>query len=321
MDCLRLVLVAVTLTACVGDSSVPIDAGGDATEDASPDATGQDATAETGADAGPTVSPLSFGAGHLQLWLTADQGVTCDTSLTPNRVTRWADRSPHGTSHDATPQHGQLPPECHVASHAAAGVDLPYFSSPAATNTPDETLDLDLSYLSKTSYTVLVVERRWADRSGAGSPAEYVLGTTINDNANCLGQYNNAAFGFGYNYFADKPAIELSLEQYCQKTPTATVAAVPNPAPAALSYEIALLDTTVGHTFRLNGAVSGTDANKTALQTLTANTGTLGRAYKSVSVIDSRFIGDIAEVVVYDAALSQTELLGLEAYAKAHWQL
>jgi hypothetical protein len=48
--------------------------------------------------------------------------------------------------------------------------------------------------------------------------------------------------------------------------------------------------------------------------------GAIGRALRTHTG-DDRFIGDIAEIVVFDVALSDPERLQMEAYLKAHWQL
>jgi hypothetical protein len=47
--------------------------------------------------------------------------------------------------------------------------------------------------------------------------------------------------------------------------------------------------------------------------------GSIGRAFGVDG--ENRFQGDIAEIVIFDAALSDTEAQQMLAYFKAHWQL
>jgi hypothetical protein len=46
----------------------------------------------------------------------------------------------------------------------------------------------------------------------------------------------------------------------------------------------------------------------------------IGRAL-GVTDLDERFIGDIAEIVVFNVGLTDPERLQMEAYFKTHWQL
>lgn len=48
--------------------------------------------------------------------------------------------------------------------------------------------------------------------------------------------------------------------------------------------------------------------------------GSIGRAL-GYTTGDNRFQGDIAEVVVFDVALTDSEVPTMEAYFKQHWQL
>lgn len=47
--------------------------------------------------------------------------------------------------------------------------------------------------------------------------------------------------------------------------------------------------------------------------------GSIGRAYENRS--DNRFCGDIAEIVIFDAALSDVEAQAMETYFREHWRL
>ena len=47
--------------------------------------------------------------------------------------------------------------------------------------------------------------------------------------------------------------------------------------------------------------------------------GAIGRAYESRG--DNCFRGDIAEIVIFDAALSDVDAPAMEAYFREHWRL
>ena len=49
--------------------------------------------------------------------------------------------------------------------------------------------------------------------------------------------------------------------------------------------------------------------------------GYLGRAFNLPPTGDSRYLGEVAEVVIYNAALSSSEVTAVSAYLKARWGL
>jgi len=61
-------------------------------------------------------------------------------------------------------------------------------------------------------------------------------------------------------------------------------------------------------------------ASDTAVVPITAVAGgAIGRGY--VTTADTRFQGDVGEVIVYTAALSDAERNDVKAYLRAHWKL
>jgi hypothetical protein len=265
-------------------------------------------------DAGLPLPPV--GAGHLQLWVTADRGVTC----TNGEVTAWADQS--GRKRDAT-SGSHKGPQCAAAGHTLGGVSVPYFSAPGSTPPyNDETLDVDLRFLVSTDYTVFAVERRWADGSPGSSRTEQIVGTDIPNQASS----GCPAFGYqinlGYVYYDGYPA--LGFESACYQPYTGTrgrAPAVPLPPPAPAAYDMLRFsqatDTSPsvwqnGVKINVGGASGGRGAGFAG--------GAIGRALRT-GTNDDRFIGDIAEVVIFDTALTDAERLQMEAYFTTHWHL
>jgi hypothetical protein len=282
---------------------------------------GDDPGDDAGVDSGLTLPPIE--PSHLQLWLTADRGVSCANG----EITDWADQSGHARPVTSGSHKG---PECPATGHALAGVNLPYFSAPPAPGDAgpfnDETLDVDFSFLTNTDYTIFVVERRWEDRPGPRS--ELILGTDYPSGAYIKGGNNGCQIDFGYVYYDGPPALDLETVCYLPYSGTRGPAPrVPTPPPARASFDMVRLWQTrddagvvsVSPTVWQNGAkinVGGTSGGRAS----GFKGGSIGRAL-GVTDLDERFIGDIAEIVVFTVGLTDPERLQMEAYFKAHWQL
>jgi hypothetical protein len=279
----------------------------------SPDARGEPSSeAGPGTDGAP--APTAIESSHLQLWLSADVGVECNGG----RVVLWADRAPH--HRDAAARFGQLPPQCGV--HHLNQVDVPYFSAPKTAQPPniiDETLDVDLSFLAGSYYTIFVVERRWTDYPDGSNHSNFVLGTTATDETKiaACGSVDNFALQLGYTYYNGWPSFVL--DQGCNGL-GAQVDHVPSPPPAQATIDSARLRLT-DHAAWQNGALVQTRGNGQALYY--ASGGAIGRALVAQvsSGTDGRFQGDVAEIVAYDTALSDDERATLEGYLHTRWSL
>jgi hypothetical protein len=263
-----------------------LDASLDGSVDASVDA------AIDASDAGPT--PPSINGAALQLWLTSDKGLAC-SAATPSRVISWADQSGKGRHATAA----ALGPRCNMV---AGGTDVVDFTKPADTTAPidDETLDVDLSFLVGQSYTIVVVEKAQsvADGEHAG-----ILGTTmpVGDspgNRALQLEYGPGSLTFAHHGFAGP------------------VVAAPLPAEAP-AISVAWFDPALGHRLYRNGAMNEVTTNKGAL--VVAAAGAIGRSFSESS--DGRYRGTIAEVIVYTAALSDSDRARLDGYLRAHWAL
>jgi hypothetical protein len=259
---------------------------------------------------------------HLQLWLTADKGLDCNKTL--GEVGVWHDQSGH--ARDASTAQGQVPPRCNT--HQLNNVDVPYFNSPTVTNGKylDGTLDVDLGFLQNANYTIFVVERRWGDRAD-GSQACLFLGTT-EPNETMAGSCpsippGHTALQMGYVYY-DKTATNMTqpaigMDVSCLGC-RASCGFAPSPsAPAAFDMARWAPATSAGggQEFWQNGKQIANDSGDTQ-GLVTASGGAIGRAL-SVTKFDCRYIGDIAEVLVFDTSISPTDQMALEGYLKAHW--
>jgi hypothetical protein len=281
---------------------------------AAPDAT---APVEASVDAA-AVGPATVQPDRLRLWLRAES-VSCQGG----RVARWADQS--GRGNDAEP-HGQLAPQCQVG-HTINGTDVPYFSAPVSAQSPnyvDETLDVDLSFLVGTEYTLFAVERRRADRltPDGGIGGGFVLGTTLADQSarpSCDGP-RDIVLEFGYAYWVGYPALDCG--QGCDGVAGAVNSNVSDAGLLPAAYDTARLDSN-GKGLWQNGTLVQSWPNSSPIGLNGGSGGAIGRAETTLvsSGVDMRYQGDIAEVVVYDTALADDELATIEAYLKARWAL
>jgi hypothetical protein len=276
-----------------------------------------------------SLKPTAIAPSHLRLWLNAEIGITCMSSTpndaaAPGRVVVWADQSGHHDDASLTQVPQQLGPQCRVAGHRVKSVDLPYFSAPQNGNVVDETLDVDLTFLKGSDYTIFVVERRWADYGAdASSQSEFVVGTTMPLTVEMAGFSNwcnpnpaNELVAIGYSYYTGGP--QLLLSQGCGPIGN-TIGAVPTTPPSLLAEETGRLDQAAGRELWVNGSPFAADINTSPLSY--AGGGAIGRAVAVTTAFgsDNRFRGDVAEVVVYDAALSDADRTTVEAYLQAHW--
>jgi hypothetical protein len=243
--------------------------------------------------------PLSVQEPHLRLWLRADKGVTCETVNNEERITRWADQS--GQNRNATLAPGQIGPYCAGLVPALSG-PLPYFAA-RATNLADETMNLDLGFLEYSDYTLLFVERRIVN---APRNPLYILGTTVRDL-----DPTDTSLHVGYRL-----DTTFTLAQYDDDLDIPVAAQA---ADAPLSVDVAILDQTRGHFVYVNGSLAGSNGVTKSLRMATE--GHLGTGGLAGYGDDQRFMGQIAEVIVYDAALSDVDRSLLEQYLRLHWGL
>jgi hypothetical protein len=222
--------------------------------------------------------PGGVGLG-LQVWLRAGLGISAANGA---NVLLWQDQSDHGVNAAWNPSNafGELPPVFEGSNPGVRGAPTVRFNGASA-------LEIDLTWLAGSDYTVMVVNGR--DRFGLAN--FYIAGDVIGDNQNLVLGYERTDLLRQAHFNNDLDAV---VEDY-----TGT--------------EVWSLDTyrfaqAEGRDLYHNGTRVGTDDNGIAL--LSNPGSTLGH-FRALPAF--WFEGDLAEVVVYDRALTADERLLIEA--------
>lgn len=302
------------------DGSTPTDASPlDASTDAAPPVVEDQCV-------GHTDCPKDVSAANLRLWLRANIGVTC----TSEHVTTWADQS--AAKDNATPgTHADgtvaLGPQC--GKTKLAGHDVLSFTAPDEpdggdagmyTQYVDETMNVDLSFVNASSYTLFVVHRRASDLSGGlvGQDLTVVPTGGFQLSLCFLKNPPQDAFLFSIEGSTDGGRA-LQWTHRCSYG----VASRDTYRPSHADLDEVVYSTTTGHELYTNGEkLFDGDGGSDDTVPVTSNTrqGIIGRSYNRYR-FDTRFRGDIAEVIGYDAALDSSQRALVEAYLKRQWAL
>ena len=259
-----------------------------------------------------TKTPLLVQPAALQLWLRSDRDMTCTADAGTGDLTLWKDQS--GKTHDAkTPTTMTVAAtgvQCTAAASGIHGMPVAHFPRGGDYTKDDGTLSVDLSFLANSDYTIFVVERR-TDLANE----EWLLGSVAPVFPTCQTTSDNQkAFRFGY-----KSNTQLALGHLCGGDLLATVAGADiSTKPVSLDIGTFSKAAAGGHVLE-SGAVKANDTLVAPLATGAILGGTIGRGYDTTS--DTRFQGDVAEIVVYNAALSEADKADVKAYLKAHWAM
>jgi hypothetical protein len=296
----------------------PLDRGvGDALVEGGADEGGwpADAGGDCGAGCPSTISPDS-----LRLWLAADWGVACDGD--PSRVVSWSDRA--NVPRAFSPPAGHSGPLCEPAQQAWAGRMVPFFDR-LGVDDQDSVLPIDLSALmGADGYSVFVVERR----RSAVTPS-YLLGSDVPAGdavTRCGGSGNeHQAYRFGYRdayFFAGDYGIDA--DENC--TDSQAMSPIFDSDVPIASLDVEVFSPQSGRALyfgtNLQVAIDNTiGIDMTGIQALQVGQ-YLGRAYQQIDGnMDARFLGEIAEVVIYQAALDDTARLAVSRYLMDRWQI
>lgn len=255
----------------------------------------------------------------MQLWLRGDRGVDCVESLT----TAWNDQSGHGRN--AVPVGladggSALPPVCGLALINAKPVisfDSAYDANGGYIE--DKTLKVDLSFLQDSSFSVAVVHRRTQSRYQAG----LLTFGKVYDGI-CVGNDpHTGLFELAANYAnpTSGERLQYEVESSCNTGYYPGVLA--DTSAELLEY---VYSATIGrHVYRNGIALQEQDATDAGVVGVTSDAGAnarIGRAAISPAIpMDTRYGGEIAEIVGYDEALSASDRTALEAYLKNKWAL
>jgi hypothetical protein len=263
-----------------------------------------------------TKTPSGVDAASLALWLRADRGLTCAN----DRVTAWADQS--GKGRNASPVAGHAGPACGALSGDVRGIDVPFFAaapSPDAAVLDDDVLQVDLAFLAGAAYTVFEVDRRQAPNKGFS----FVVGSGVPafDNYDCSASGPNVNRGIHIGYRED---ALFWFDQFCNAGATNVAqldAGGVDGGYGALTWSVSVNGATDGgafsvrHSESIDGGVSGVPT-----PLVTSDNGRIGRGFGNTG-IDTRFRGDIPEVIVFSKALSEGEITDVATYLKRHWGL
>ena len=259
--------------------------------------------------------PANVDPQDLVLWISADVGLTCDQGTTP-RVTGWKDRRA-GSTVMLTPVSGKFGPRCD--GQTLNGTPLPYFDR-TTTDINNGILRIDLTPLNGQDYTVFVVERRRT------ADARFILGTDVPvpaiskcvDDTTLVNPNAHLAYRFGYQV---DTIFESGSYTYDPDTGNCDDPAVLVPAfstPQA-ALEIDFLSSGDTHTLTAAGTTNPSVVDTNPMDMLLQ--GYLGRANQLPSTSDSRYLGEVAEVVIYKAALTPDQVTAVSNYLKGRWNL
>jgi hypothetical protein len=262
--------------------------------------------------------PSKIQPSFLQLWLKADQGLVCDTGVSPARVTQWTDQSVG--QHSATVHPGAMGPRCgEVTIKGLPAVSFRPDRSTTGQARLDETLDVDLSWLTTNEYTIFVVERRTVPGIQLGILTTEYGSFTGSDSPGCAG--DAGATTPGYIELAWGPPANLTSTHRCGASVYGYHGFEGETAAPVI------LTSSSSHKNGRRLSIDGTELKRSALDTagitLPANkypqfTGAIGRTHNAR--IDNRYAGDIAEIVVYMVALSNADELAVLQYLYLKWK-
>lgn len=213
----------------------------------------------------------------LRVWLRASAGITAADG---GPVVSWPDQSGNGNHATwSANAFGELPPVFDASNPGVRGQPTVRFNAQHA-------LALDLTWLAGSDYTIIVANGR--DRTGFAN--FYIAGSVAGINSNLVLGYERTDLLRQAHFGNDLDAV---VENY-------------------VGTQIWSLDTyrfaqTRGRDLYHNGAHVATDDNATALL---ANQGSTLGHFRAIPIY--WFQGDLAEVIVYDRALSDSERFDVE---------
>lgn len=320
-----------------------------AVDDASPEGASDSSVTQTtdasiGTDAAIAHEDACFGhvdcpsliePADLQLWLRGITGLNCGAG----RVAVWSDQS--GRKHDATAASfltvqlsKPLTPQCGVDK--IDGHDVVTFTAPAptpsmtdgadSTDYVDETLAVDMNWIVGVDYTVFVVHQRALD-SEFGLFAQ---DRTFADPCRLAGgeQQPQEAFELEYRRLPDA-GNGVAFDQFCGGLGSGGGHSdLDTFQPHAARLDEVVFSASTGHRLYSNGALvvpaSGSlgDTQPIARYSVTdaGLPGVVGRGADGLN-IDTRYQGDIAEIIGYSRALSDDERTQIEGYLQRQWAL
>lgn len=219
--------------------------------------------------------PIPLG---LQVWLRASTGVSAGDG---GAVTVWTDESGNGRNAVYNPSnpYGEQAPIYDISNPGVNGEATVRFNNNAA-------LELDLNFLTGSDYTIFVANGR--DRFGLAN--FYIAGDSLAANSNLTLGYEQPGL-LRQAHFAND--LDATVENYIGAN--------------IFSLDAFRFSQTVGRDLFHNGLNVATDSSTLPLFSNTGSTLGHFRAFGNFYW----FQGDLAEVVVYDRALDDAEMINV----------
>jgi hypothetical protein len=238
---------------------------------------------------GPTATPGVPTSG-LKLWLKADVGITKDGS---NYVSAWADQSGGGLN----------------ATQSTSGIK-PVYTASVISGKPVVRFDGSNDYLSfgpltvngLTQMTMVLVSSNRADQSG-GSNGDYNVALILDETGN-----------WGKVYLGPFQKT-VSTRYGTGQASNFNIYTRPSSIGTGFSTSISVKNGTTEYLY-VNGTSVGTYTGKLSTIANTSSTGWLGRGGNN-----TYFNGDVAEVLIYNRALTDPERQSVQAYLSGKYGL
>lgn len=231
-----------------------------------------------------SITPEKIENDALQVWLDAND--PNNTGTTPSSWSApWIDKS--GTAHDATASSYETSPRylLNILNE-----------KPVMRFKGEVFFSINIQFLKNTSYTIFMVYTKYDD-----TIPTYLLG-------------GEPDFKYGYG----ESSTEFQLIQSSTDTLSITSPPILRDVPV---LSTAVLNSGLGKAIRLfqEGTIysSGFDGNSASISNINAD-GFIGKGPGSGSS-NGGFIGDIAEIIIYNTALSTNERAAIEGYLYRKW--
>jgi hypothetical protein len=264
--------------------------------------------------------PLVIATDHLQVWLRGDDEMDCPFDGTVARVREWRDRS--GKGNHAKPAGGQVGPLCGPSAGMLNGKRVVTFPRTLGQEN-GEHLQVSLASIQDRPFTVAIVEKR----KDAIDFSSWLLGSRVEaPDQECVPNVEGAntarVLQIGYAAAWDKRATTwghpcgIALDET-----VLTDAGPPDPtAPTVTTLWLVTLTADKKLSLHLNGSSRGESADEglRSADMKPAVMGFIGRGLQPAP-FDSRFKGDIAEILIYDVALDSQQRRLLEQYLQSRW--
>ena len=254
--------------------------------------------------------PNRLDPSHLRLWLRGDRGVECGGPEHPDRVTAWNDLS--GKGNHARPPAGSRGPVCSDLATLNGRHVVRFPLTPDAE--AEEHLEVDLNSLVGGSFSIAVVEKRPSPQFGAmiiGSKLPFGMEVDCDSMAN-----RNEGRGLLLGYPSASSFVASTWGLGCDLRVSLPHDLVP-PALSRAAATVVTFAPRTGFTVYINGTRLAT-AQAATLESI--GKGLIGRGYDYNDLAgESRYLGDLAELAIFNTALDDQSRTQLEAYFRETW--